>query len=286
MSAIVLASEWGRTLTRPLAPIPRADYVIVHHGAGLGSWTDLNEIMRYLDRDAHAEGKACVDYSFAALLDGRRAEGRGWGHLGAHTAATITTSPRQGESYNRAGYGICAIGDFHKPLGERGADSPTPELVDAIAQTIADGVTLGRISPAWTTVGHRDTKPTACPGDRLYPRLAEIHARALAFLAPDLPAPPALPEDHMARTALHPRKPDSTEGRARWPYAEIVDDPTTGEPSKIGTRNGGKLLVKGRPVNIVDLAYPALEIHTFGTALIVVPVDKSDPTAVFPWVGA
>src|SRR5690606_11936117 len=100
-----------------------------------------------------------IAYSWLVGQSGHRYEGRGWGVVGGHTAGHNSTS-----------YGICAVGNFET------AD-PSPELIEGIAVTIADGIRSGHIARDARIDGHRDVGSTACPGGRLYPHLPQIRLR-------------------------------------------------------------------------------------------------------------
>ena len=57
--------------------------------------------------------------------------------------------------------GFCLSGNFMEHL-------PTAAQMNATQALIQCGVQLGKISPNYQMMGHRDTKNTLCPGDKLY----------------------------------------------------------------------------------------------------------------------
>ena len=164
-----IARKWRVTL--PTHPVRT---VYLHHGAS----GDIPDAWRDLDGDGvpdyeeaiwrsyqrfHMVNRRWSDiaYNFGAGQSGSILEGRGWRVQGGATG-----SPDDASSLS-----ICAIGNFDKVR-------PTPALLEAIAQWLAQGVRRGDIHPKFELKGHRD-KPygTNCPGRYLYPEIAGIRAR-------------------------------------------------------------------------------------------------------------
>ena len=177
---MISKEQWGIVYSDgdPPPRIPKAaPYVIVHHTAG-GQGANVVDEMRRLDSFARNEGFECIHYSHACFLTGERAEGRGWGARGGHTGSEVPAGwPLAGESLNEVGYGIVAVGNYESLF-------PTGALLDAFAETIAEGVNAGWVAPKFRVIGHRDVRQTACPGKHLYPQLKEIAKRAHALLTP------------------------------------------------------------------------------------------------------
>jgi len=182
---ILTADDWGRTLypgTRLNPMGERADYWVVHHTAG-STKRHLRDELLFINEDALGEGKTCIDYSFAINLEGEIGEGRGWGIVGAHTGAAVPQGkPRAGESYNKAAHAIVFIGNYEEI-------QPTQVQLDAAARLMAEGVRLGHVKPSFELLGHRDTKPTACPGGNLYAQLPALFRayQALTTEEADMP---------------------------------------------------------------------------------------------------
>ena len=180
---IITAQEWGRELDGQLTPMAvPANYWIIHHSAGPADRPIMDEA-RIINADSIAEGKVAIDYSFLINQSGIVIEGRGFGYRGAHTGATVPAGqPRAGESYNNAGHAVCFVGNYHPPFAPVPSVHPTPEQLEGCARLIAESVRVGVCVPDWITLGHRDAKATACPGDNLYPHVVDIHMRARAIL--------------------------------------------------------------------------------------------------------
>lgn len=132
-------------------PIP---FVIIHHSYepaacsdGPGCRQAMQNIQRFHQQD---RGWNDIGYSFGIGGDGRIYQGRGFNVVGAH-------APR----YNDKSVGICMIGDWRTEL-------PPEEMITAVQTLIDFGVKNNIIASNYTLIGHRQTRPTECPGDRLY----------------------------------------------------------------------------------------------------------------------
>jgi hypothetical protein len=103
------------------------------------------------------------DIAYSYLIDRESFEayeGRGAGILGGHTFGR-----------NAVSHAICVMGNFDVV--------PVPdELVTAIADLVRHGHQQGWW-PSMLTGGHRDVRPTSCPGNNLYRLINEINRRAV-----------------------------------------------------------------------------------------------------------
>lgn len=152
-----------------------APEVWIHHTAGAFSRTDAageaaemrtTQLFHQNDRDWND-----IAYSFVVFPSGRAYEGRGWGVAGSHT-----------EGHNSRSHGICFAGNFE-------AQHPTRAALETARALIHEGAGSGYIARPFVLGGHRDTKPTACPGKNLYPLVA-----LLAF--PPLPPEASVPDSN------------------------------------------------------------------------------------------
>nr|CAD7414335.1 unnamed protein product [Timema cristinae] len=91
-----------------------------------------------------------IGYNFLVGGDGYAYEGRGWNHVGAHALG-----------YNNVSIGISIIGTFISVL------PPDSQLL-AAKQLIRRGVELGKVSPNYKLLGHRQVSATESPGTALY----------------------------------------------------------------------------------------------------------------------
>lgn len=133
-------------------------------------------------------------FHMAPVADG----GRGWSDI-AYTAVVCPhgwtfegrwVGVRNGANGtnpgNRDAYAVCSL---------MGAGDPVPvvmlaELAEVFAYLDRDGGAGSKLN------GHRDWKPTACPGEELYRHLDELRARKTAILGGAGPAPIPSPTVH------------------------------------------------------------------------------------------
>lgn len=184
------ADEWGMTWTNPARTEKLNDpEAYVHMTGGSRMYTDAIKAFQALNRWAQ-EGKdfSALDYDILVhrdVVSGLMTIGAGRGEW--MSAAT--------KDRNELGEAVCLFGQFHP--GERGAEQPHPDELEAIAFAIVWGIEKGWIAWDASILGHRDNPAhpgaTACPGDYLYAHLPWIRQRVLELLTPE----PALEEDTM-----------------------------------------------------------------------------------------
>ncbi|XP_055634644.1 peptidoglycan-recognition protein LB isoform X2 [Toxorhynchites rutilus septentrionalis] len=140
-----------RSVEKFPGPIP---YVIIHHSyepAACFDYQECRKAMQSMQRFHQLDrGWNDIGYSFAVGGDGRVYQGRGFNVVGAH-------APR----YNDKSVGICMIGDWR-------FDLPPKNMLLAVQSFIDYGVRHNIIAANYTLIGHRQVRPTECPGDRLY----------------------------------------------------------------------------------------------------------------------
>ena len=152
--AVVPRSAWG---AEPLKdnhdPMARVRRITLHHTAELPSMASLTDrqLMKAIQNFHRNErGWADIGYHYVIGRDGTVFEGRALNVQGAHA----------GGDNNIENLGISAIGDFSHEM------PPTDQLaaIEAFlrAQQARYGVAADQV------FGHRDFKPTECPGTPLY----------------------------------------------------------------------------------------------------------------------
>ncbi|MBN8526893.1 MAG: N-acetylmuramoyl-L-alanine amidase [Planctomycetes bacterium] len=139
----------------------KVERITVHHTdehGGMDGKSDL-EVVRMIERYHRGPEKrwAAIGYHFLVGKDGKIYEGRPVKYQGAHC----------GDNANNLG--ISVIGDCHHNL-------PNPRQMRALKAFLDDqrerfNVPLSRV------YGHRDIKPTICPGDRLYGWLLDYNGK-------------------------------------------------------------------------------------------------------------
>lgn len=161
---IISRAQWGakppEATTKLKQPV---DTVYIHHTAGNSPGPTLaseKEKMRAIQREHQVNrGWSDIGYNFVIMPSGRIGEGRGWQVVGAHT-----------ENHNSHSVGISFSGTFETV-------SPTPEAMAAARGLIAEGLRLGVLRHDFKIRGHRDTKATGCPGQRLYGLMPNLDPR-------------------------------------------------------------------------------------------------------------
>lgn len=159
-------SEWGAGPVTLGYHAPHAQFVgLVNHHTVIAYHGDPVAYMRTVQHSRPDLGDE-VPYSFVIMpgaTDGDCVvgEGRGWERTGAHT-----------EGYNSTRYGVAWAGDYTNV-------EPTAGMLSGfrwLGSQLADPVN------AVATLGHRDVKATACPGDCAYPHLPEMQPPFTALL--------------------------------------------------------------------------------------------------------
>ena len=174
-------------------------FAVVHHTAGSNTYTRAQSaaIVRAIQL-YHVRGNGWNDLGYNFLVDkfGQVFEGRYGGVernvVGAHA-----------EGFNSGSVGIALLGTY-------GNAQPTPAAIDAIASLVAWRLDVGHVDPlarlSWISggnarfpsgtpvplaavSGHRDTGPTACPGNALYAQLTTIAGKAAELGLPKLYEP-------------------------------------------------------------------------------------------------
>ena len=150
-----------RTDIRATGTLPRpVSRVYIHHSAGLAPGiTGPDEIAWMRGTQGYhitAKGWADIAYNHVIMPSGRVYEGRGWTRIGAHT-----------EGHNGSSIGVCFAGNFM-------ATAPTPAAMESARELLSLGVSAGHLTHDYTIAGHRDTKATSCPGDKLYEHIQSL----------------------------------------------------------------------------------------------------------------
>jgi hypothetical protein len=165
-------AAWGANtaLARLGYVVPRSQFVglVVHHtvitltdydrdGFTHGDVDDIKRYMRSL-QTARPDLGLDVPYSFVVFQGSSEhdyvvCEGRGFERTGAHTAG-----------FNSTRWGVSLAGDY----------TTVPPTLGMLAGVRWVGAQLEDPVGARETLGHRDVKATACPGDMAYPLLDRV----------------------------------------------------------------------------------------------------------------
>jgi len=156
----------------PVAPRPWR-YIVIHHSA-----TVSGDAAKF-DAEHRAKGWDELGYHFVIgngtdTADGLVEVGSRWPKQ-KHGAHAKTPDNR----YNDFGIGICLVGNFDR-------DRPTANQMRSCAKLVAYMMKAYHI-PASSVLGHKDTKPTDCPGAHM--SVAEVRHMAAQILAESGEAP-------------------------------------------------------------------------------------------------
>jgi hypothetical protein len=117
--------------------------------------------VRTLERIGQARFGGGISYSRVIMESGRVFSGLRPTRLGAHT-----------KGHNSTGLGYVLVGNFSKK-------DPGDKQLEALEWAIARDMKKGFLAKGAKVYGHRDTSPTACPGNAAYKQLPRVR-RAIA----------------------------------------------------------------------------------------------------------
>ncbi|KAL4236846.1 hypothetical protein ACF0H5_005232 [Mactra antiquata] len=151
---IISRAQWGARSPTHVSyiSVPVSEFFIHHtESPSCSSITECSARVRGIQNyHMDSRGWSDIGYSFLVGEDGNVYEGRGWSHVGAHTAG-----------YNSRSFAASMIGSYMNHL-------PNSKALTAVKNLIACGVQLGKITSSYRLFGHRDAGQTNCPGDALY----------------------------------------------------------------------------------------------------------------------
>lgn len=163
--AMLTRSQWGaappRHALEPFTAKP-ARTLYVHHTVTPPFGDDVGRAMRFVQAVAFDRGFTDVSYPVCIHPTGVIAEGRGVQWVGAHT-----------EGHNSDALAISFIGCYHPGAG-------VPELHLTDAQVLAFRYTVAFLKlTGWLAAGaailpHSSSKSTACPGNNVRARWADL----------------------------------------------------------------------------------------------------------------
>lgn len=158
---ITSRSQWGSAESDPPGSwIGAVDEVVIHHfyrpdiPASASVSTEKGAMQGV--QDFHTDkGWDDIGYSFVTFDSGRVYEARGWHRSGAHTA---------GKNHSTLAFALAIDGD---------ADDASPAAYEALNNLIEEGIRVGAIKVNPKISGHTDYAAKSCPGDEVYPNLAQ-----------------------------------------------------------------------------------------------------------------
>jgi hypothetical protein len=166
-SPSVALAPTGPAAWTPKVPPRSWRWIVIHHSA------TPSGSMAFFDKEHKAKGWDGIGYHFVIGNGTNSGDGQievtaRWPQQkwGAHAK----TSDNR---YNEYGIGICLVGNFD-------VERPTPAQAKSLTRLVAHLMQTYRVSPQ-NVVGHRDTKPTECPGR--YINVAAIRQSAAHAIA-------------------------------------------------------------------------------------------------------
>lgn len=176
---LIPASEWRKGLPDPVGEreSTTVEHVIVHHAASSNDNHDYVSVIRniYL-LHTQSNGWDDIGYNFVVAQDGTVFEGRD--NQGVADTDNIKGAHFCGK--NSGTMGVCMLGNYMET-------SPTTNALFSLKHLIRWKCGKSNINPITSShhpsssdpllphvAGHRDGCPTACPGDSLYPFVAQI----------------------------------------------------------------------------------------------------------------
>ena len=224
-------SEWGGHFRHaPSSEKPSDTEVYVHHTAGSRLSQNGPEAFRRLQDQAYGRNYATVAYDI--MVHRSTDDGTisiGGGRMQWRSAAT--------RDRNEIGEAVVLMGYFHP--GHKLSQAPTADELEGLAYAIAILIERGLVVRTAFCLGHRDNPAhpgaTACPGDYLYPHIAQVWHRALELLdmaSGTLPPPPPPPVTDLGQYLVR-------QGDSPWKMAEMFLGNGTRWP-EIVAANGGK----------------------------------------------
>ena len=209
----------GPAAWKPRVPARDWKWIVIHHSATpTGS-------MAYFDKEHKAKGWDGIGYHFVigngtSTADGQVEVTQRWPlqKWGAHAK---TADNR----FNEQGIGICLVGNFD-------VERPSPQQMRNLSRLVSHLMHTYNI-PAQNVVGHRDTKPTDCPGR--YVNLASIRSSASAGLAGG---------DGRADATINPTVETTAEAPADLPTEAVVEASGFNDADRAQTAAGTELLME------------------------------------------
>ena len=150
---IVKRQEWGAAPSKSNSTrMGKVKRITLHHTSeyqGMNSLSDKRVISAIANYHRNTLGWADIGYHFLIGRDGKIYEGRPSILQGAHTGG-----------HNENNLGISMIGNFMHRL-------PSSQQLSALKKLLAEKFKVYKLSTK-NLYGHRDFKPTECPGEALY----------------------------------------------------------------------------------------------------------------------
>lgn len=157
---IIQTNEWGSKVDPDsIADIAATPTIFRHHTVTKPEQHASEAAhMRFIEQVAFGRGFKAISYNFVIFNSGNIFEGRGWRKMGAHTAG-----------HNSVSHAACFAGNFDEI-----------ELSDAAVKAyqflVWEGRRVGALVRGPDQKEHDEVKATACPGNNVEKRSAELES--------------------------------------------------------------------------------------------------------------
>lgn len=140
--------------------MPEFKRIIIHHSAG----TDRESLQWDNILEYHTKGREWRDIAYHFLVENVE------GAVICIAGRPLNTTGAHATGHNHDSIGICFVGNYEN-------DEFTREMMEeAIYRIIVPCCDIFGIDPE-NIIGHRDTKPTICPGENIYSQLPHMRAQ-------------------------------------------------------------------------------------------------------------
>lgn len=151
---MVKRKEWGARPPKKIVHMNTPVTVLFIHHTDMQSCHTLEECnteMRII-QNFHMDVRGWNDIAYNYLIgeDGRVYEGRGWNEVGSHTLG-----------WNDVSIAFSVMGNYT-------AHIPNTAAIAAIFGLMDCAMTLNKLTSDFKMFGHRDVRPTSCPGEAFY----------------------------------------------------------------------------------------------------------------------
>jgi hypothetical protein len=186
---IYTRKDWGadESLRKGTPQYGQVQVGFVHHTVGTNSYSaaQVPAIIRGI-YDFHVNGRGWNDVGYSYLVcgtgevfQGREDDDDATDVWGAH------------DGFNRGSMSVSLLGYFHPPYSQ----TPTEPMMESLVRTLAWMSDLRGIDPLDASLydafgavqtnlyGHREVRPTDCPGDLIFARKDEIRWRVAEILS-------------------------------------------------------------------------------------------------------
>lgn len=151
---MVSRKEWGARPPKRVVHMNTPVTVLFIHHTDMQSCHSLDQCIKDMRiiQNFHMDDRGWNDIAYNYLIgeDGRVYEGRGWNSVGSHTLG-----------WNDVSIAFSVMGNYTDHVPNDAAIAQIFGLMDC-------ATSLKKLTPDFKMYGHRDVRPTSCPGEAFY----------------------------------------------------------------------------------------------------------------------